>query len=346
MQSPINNKDINGAKNGKTGVDKIPVLTFNLQSKQTNITAVKEALGKYCQLNYIYIRNCIDQDSVTTIPTPSKQNLRSQLAAGEGISMEEIWAVILGKFATDDTAATLASELARMGHRQLDQDALGSEAEEDDDDESDSHIGTTTRSRAKASSGQQRSTPSTTQTSPPTSSSTSQETHMRLSAMKVATIRDLEQSVNETYKDRMREVGKQERERTKELIKLFGLIMNILSDTSHHLVTNSPEFSALDAESDGFKLWQHVVKLHTAGTCAENDIRKQDRVERTYSTMRKSPKESLHDYHRRFKEAVKSMVEIKHVISEPRLAWRFMDSSDGELLQPWVPNPHNSSKSV
>jgi hypothetical protein len=105
--------------------------------------------------------------------------------------------------------------------------------------------------------------------------------------------------VEESYKEYL--------SRKLELKSLFGLIIDHLSLESLQRVRSSETFDEIEPELHGFKLWQLVEKLHTAGDDNEEEVWRQDRVLSNYYGCRMRADESLIDFFHRFKENIDNM---------------------------------------
>ena len=104
------------------------------------------------------------------------------------------------------------------------------------------------------------------------------------------------------FKKQLEDSIKEYHLRDMEVQKLFGFIMQHLSPESLQRVMGSDQFSEIETDLNGFRLWTLVENLHTTGDVSEGSVWKKDRVLSNYYNCCMKPSESLIDYFHRFKE--------------------------------------------
>ena len=75
-------------------------------------------------------------------------------------------------------------------------------------------------------------------------------------------------------------------DRNRELSKLFGVIMGILDLSLNQKVITNPDFAAIKASDNGFRLWKLVCRVGTTGGSVETPAMKEERIMNRYQYIR------------------------------------------------------------
>jgi hypothetical protein len=123
-----------------------------------------------------------------------------------------------------------------------------------------------------------------------------------------------------------------EMERERELSILFGVILGILELGLRQKVITNPDYAAIKANDNGFRLWKLVCRVVTTGGSVETAAMKEERILNRYQYIRMRNNESLADYHERFRAVVKNFGDNGlQGPSEARQAVRFINGLDNTL---------------
>ena len=221
----------------------IPLLYFDVRTRESNLESVKRHLEIFCRKNYYHLRNCLELEELPILNPPDRNTIITRAMRTEGNNTRRRGATSTdGESTGDQTSSTVDMEYVKI-------------------------------------------------------------------------------ILSEEY----RQFKRDETERNKELSKLFGVIIGILDLGLHQKVITNPDFAAIKASDNGFRLWKLVCRVITTGGGVETPAMKEERIVNRYQYMRMRNNETLSEYHERFREATKNFTDNgMQAPSDARQAVRFI----------------------
>jgi hypothetical protein len=129
------------------------------------------------------------------------------------------------------------------------------------------------------------------------------------------------------YQDKVRRYQAEDNTRNKELHKLYGYVLSVLSRESREIVISDATFATIQTDMNGFNLWTLVYNLHTTGSATESEDSRKDRANTAYAELRQDSTTDTTTHFLQFKMAVKRVQDLKaSTLTHKGQAIRFIKS--------------------
>jgi hypothetical protein len=99
--------------------------------------------------------------------------------------------------------------------------------------------------------------------------------------------------------------------RKRELLKLYGYLISILSRESRELVISDASYAVIQSTTNDFQLWELVYALHTTGSTLESVDSRKDRAATEYAELRQDSSTDTATHYQNFKLAVKKFNDLQ-----------------------------------